>query len=63
VGGQLKNQEKSPICIAGGLELIFVATKSKISRSILKIIAGWDRTGWKALIYLIQKSLYTLKNN
>jgi hypothetical protein len=30
------------IHIAGGLELIFVATKSKISRSILKIIAGWD---------------------
>jgi hypothetical protein len=38
-----------------GLELIFVAIKSKISRSILKIIAGWDRTGWKTLICLIQK--------
>jgi hypothetical protein len=38
---------------------IFVATKSKISRSILKIIASWDktdRTGIETLIELIQKS-------
>jgi hypothetical protein len=47
----------SPICIAGGLELIFVATKSKISNSILKLIAGWawDRTRWKTLLDRFKK--------
>jgi hypothetical protein len=50
-----KKLRKVPDMHRRGLELIFVATKSKISSSsIWKLIAGWDRTDWKTLIDFIQ---------